>query len=365
MSVKYSPVPTNDAGELPQGWCRSQLHPNCTKRNIIALVVILSLSSVFIISACVGTSWIQNSHFCPEKPKVIPLPHSRKKGLPHYPHTQRRLPDCIIIGVRKGGTRALINYLNLHPDIVTAPEEIHFFDDQQNYSKGLSWYRRQMPYTFSDKVIIEKTPNYFVDDKVPWRIHNFSSSVKLILIVRDPLYRAVSDYTQIRERRLGQGLEMEEFEELAFNGEEEVSVDNVRTQYPAINRSLYSYHLTKWLRYFSLSQIHIVDGDNMVRDPVQEIKKVENFLSLEHKIQKDWIVFDRTKGFHCVKPDNKRYRCLNKTKGRKHPRIDPDVRDILNDFFEPWNQQFFNLTGRTFRWPKEKWEKKRRRRKNS
>ncbi len=52
---------------------------------------------------------------------------------------QRRLPDAIIIGVKKSGTRALLEYLRLHPRVRAPGPEIHFFD--RYYTRGLDWYR--------------------------------------------------------------------------------------------------------------------------------------------------------------------------------------------------------------------------------
>jgi len=37
---------------------------------------------------------------------------------------KQRFPHFIIIGVKKAGTRALLNYLNMHPDIETASMEV-------------------------------------------------------------------------------------------------------------------------------------------------------------------------------------------------------------------------------------------------
>jgi hypothetical protein len=51
----------------------------------------------------------------------------------------RRLPNAIIIGVKKCGTRALIEYLRLNPNIRAAGPEPHFFD--RYYHLGLDWYR--------------------------------------------------------------------------------------------------------------------------------------------------------------------------------------------------------------------------------
>lgn len=51
----------------------------------------------------------------------------------------KKLPQAIIIGVKKGGTRALLEFLRVHPDIRAVGAEPHFFD--RNYDKGLEWYR--------------------------------------------------------------------------------------------------------------------------------------------------------------------------------------------------------------------------------
>lgn len=51
----------------------------------------------------------------------------------------RRLPHALIIGVKKGGTRALLEFLRLHPDVRALGSEPHFFD--RHYARGLGWYR--------------------------------------------------------------------------------------------------------------------------------------------------------------------------------------------------------------------------------
>lgn len=54
-----------------------------------------------------------------------------------------RLPTALIIGVRKGGTRALLDAAALHPKVRIVRRETHFFDS--NYSLGFDWYKDQMP----------------------------------------------------------------------------------------------------------------------------------------------------------------------------------------------------------------------------
>ena len=52
---------------------------------------------------------------------------------------ERRLPQVIIIGVKKGGTRALLEFLRIHSDVRAVGPEVHFFD--RNYDRGLDWYK--------------------------------------------------------------------------------------------------------------------------------------------------------------------------------------------------------------------------------
>lgn len=55
------------------------------------------------------------------------------------PQLFRSLPKAIIIGVKKCGTRALLEFLRVHPEVRATGPETHFFD--KNYDHGLDWYR--------------------------------------------------------------------------------------------------------------------------------------------------------------------------------------------------------------------------------
>uniref|UniRef100_A0A8C9SNT0 Sulfotransferase n=1 Tax=Scleropages formosus TaxID=113540 RepID=A0A8C9SNT0_SCLFO len=93
----------------------------------------------------------------------------------------KKLPQAIIIGVKKGGTRALLEFLRVHPDIRAVGAEPHFFD--RNYHRGLGWYRDLMPRTLEGQITMEKTPSYFVTREAPARIHAMSHETKLIVVM--------------------------------------------------------------------------------------------------------------------------------------------------------------------------------------
>jgi hypothetical protein len=51
----------------------------------------------------------------------------------HRMYTMSTMTFLFHAGVRKGGTRALLEMLALHPQIRVAPQEVHFFDNETNY----------------------------------------------------------------------------------------------------------------------------------------------------------------------------------------------------------------------------------------
>ena len=66
----------------------------------------------------------------------------------HHPQSdpksarRRRLPSALIIGAKKSGTRALLEFMRSHPNVKAMAQESHFFD--KHYDKGLDWYRFDM-----------------------------------------------------------------------------------------------------------------------------------------------------------------------------------------------------------------------------
>ncbi|XP_022257131.1 heparan sulfate glucosamine 3-O-sulfotransferase 1-like isoform X2 [Limulus polyphemus] len=262
-----------------------------------------------------------------------------------FTRTKRRLPQVIIIGVRKGGTRALLEFLNVHPMVQKSSVEVHFFDNDAKHSLGLEWYRRQMPFSFPEQITIEKSPSYFITDKVPERIHEMNSSIKLLLIVRDPVTRLISDYSQLAANKAKKGKILPSFKELVLNRDGQVNVN-----YRAVKISMYSIYLKKWLKVFSRHQILVVNGDQLIRDPFIELQQIEDFLGLKHRIKRENFYYNKTKGFFCVQ-NNTLNKCLNESKGRKHPEISPRLLSRLRRFYVPYNKEFYRAVGRSFGWP--------------
>uniref|UniRef100_A0A8C6S8Y2 Sulfotransferase n=1 Tax=Neogobius melanostomus TaxID=47308 RepID=A0A8C6S8Y2_9GOBI len=241
----------------------------------------------------------------------------------------KKLPQAIIIGVKKGGTRALLEFLRVHPDIRAVGAEPHFFD--RNYENGLEWYRELMPKTLEGQITMEKTPSYFVTREAPARIAAMSRGTKLIVVVRDPVTRAISDYTQTLSKKP----DIPSFESLTFKNRTTGLID---TSWSAVQIGIYAKHLDNWLQYFPMEQLLFVSGERLISDP--------RIITDKH------FYFNQTKGFPCLKKaeGSSKPHCLGKTKGRTHPNIDPEVVQRLRDFYRPFNLKFYQMTGHDFGW---------------
>ena len=94
----------------------------------------------------------------------------------------------------KSASSWINNCLWEHPEITPAlTKELHFFDDDSNYKKGVEYYL-----TFFNPaegtITGEITPSYLYDTKVPSRIYSNFPNVKLVVCLRNPADRAWSEY---------------------------------------------------------------------------------------------------------------------------------------------------------------------------
>ena len=149
-----------------------------------------------------------------------------------------------------------------------------------------------MPPTLEGQVTMEKTPSYFVTSEAPRRVQHMNPGTKLIIVARDPVTRAISDYTQVKSKRS----DIPKFEDRAFvNGSQIVD-----TAWAPLKIGVYARYLDRWLQYFPLSQFLFVSGERLIADPVAEITRVQDFLGLKRVICEKHFYFNTTKGFPCL-----------------------------------------------------------------
>ena len=305
-------------------------------RCFLYLLFYLSVASLLLYSITRSRVYQTTSYSQSQSPHVITRSHRKQEAV-------HRLPHVIIAGVRKSGTHALRSFLNMHPDVAQANQEVHYFD--RNYNEGLKWYKKLMPAATPNQIVIETTPAYFTYRGVVDRIHKMNTSIKLIVVVREPTKRAISAYTQHMLYHPDDKDVDKPFGRLVLDRKSgEVDPEN-----HWVSNSLYASHYKRWRKAFPADQIYFVSGENLMDDPGTEILGVQDFIGVSRMIDRKNFGYNATKGFYC-KIVRGRQRCLGDKKGRSHPIIQQKVIDKLYQFFQPHNQAFYKLVGRDFGW---------------
>jgi hypothetical protein len=263
----------------------------------------------------------------------------------------RLLPDFLIIGTQRGGTTSLYNYLMGRPGVGPATvKELHFFD--KKFHKGSAWYRAHFPtgiqkYAFEltrkhHFVTGEASAYYLFHPHAPKRVARLLPDVKLIVLLRNPVDRAYSQYNF--EVELGR--ESLSFEEALAAEEERIGRERERMlldeSYVSFDHSRYSYlargiyvdQVRTWMDYFPLKQFLLLRSEDFYADPASALEMVSQFLQLA-PLQAQ----ERTKKYTLHNYNNTPYASMN-----------PATRERLVAYYEPHNQRLSDLVGMDFDW---------------
>ncbi len=244
-------------------------------------------------------------------------------------------PSYLIVGAQKAGTTFLYQEMTRHPQISAAlTKEIHFFDD--HYQRGLHWYQGFFPGAGS-RVMGEATPSYLFHPHAIGRIAHDLPDAKLIVLLRDPVRRAFSQY--LHETRLGfeRAPTFEEalaLEPQRLNGELERMLTDDR--YVSYNHRHYSYrarglYLDQVRRCHELAgrdRVLVLRSEDLFRDSIEVLGRVFDFLDLTSWAPDELGVNDMAAG------DSGQLKSATQIE--------------LRDFYRPHNEQLFDYLG----WPR-------------
>ena len=260
----------------------------------------------------------------------------------------RGLPDFVIIGAQKSGTTSLYDFIIQHPSIAPASnKEIHYFSIK--YKLGELWYRSNFPTNWTRRRFYKKTsqkllsgeasPTYLFYPMVPSRMNEVLPDVKLVVILRNPIDRAYSQY-HFNVRYNNETLSFEkaiELEEERCAGERErlikdPSYKSVRyRRYSYLARGIYADQLEDWFKHYSKKQFLILATEDFRKNSQQTLDQVFNFL-----------------GLSTFQVEN----LTDKNVGNYKERMNEDTRKFLIEYFKPHNERLYKLLQHNFDWDK-------------
>lgn len=254
-----------------------------------------------------------------------------------YTADKRPLPDFLIIGAQKAGTTSLYEYLKQHPALqsnITA-KEVHFFDEQ--YDKGLAWYRSNFPAKEEGKLYYEASPYYLFHPVAPERVAGDLPDAKLIALLRNPIDRAYSSY----QHQVRAGRETLSFEEAVEKETERLEGEEAKIiadpNYLSYNHRKFSYvargkyidQIKNWNRYFKKEQMLILESEAFWQDPDATFDEIFNFLGIDQAPIK------------AAKKHNT---------GNYKTSLEPVMRAKLAELYRPYNEKLFAFLGKQFNW---------------
>jgi len=234
----------------------------------------------------------------------------------------RKLPDFVIIGAQKSGTSSMYYYLSQHPDVsLSFEKEIHYYNYYIDHGKSLGWYKSFFPLKSSPKITGEASPNYLYAKLAAQKLKLDVPEVKLIVLLRNPIDRAYSEYN-MHVRQSGKA-HFPTFEEAIANEDYTMEVSRVY-----LSRGIYTYFIKQWLEYFDRDRFLFVKSEDLFQKPRETLATVYEFLCLDQ-----------------VYPDN-----LNPQEAGEYSRLAENTRTTLEEYFRAPNEELANLAGECFRW---------------
>ncbi|MDP3634460.1 sulfotransferase domain-containing protein [Phenylobacterium sp.] len=187
--------------------------------------------------------------------------------------------DFIIPGFQKAGTTALFDHLGDVPGIsLSATKEVHFFDDESVdwSSPDYRAYEAQFPVQ-EGAVVGEATPIYLYWPNALERIATYNPAIRLIILLRDPVERAWSQWRMEIKR----GAEREPFAWCIREGRQRLFASEPwghHREFSYVERGFYGEQLDRLFGVFPREQVLFLKAEDLRTDPNTVLAQVCAFV---------------------------------------------------------------------------------------
>jgi hypothetical protein len=234
-------------------------------------------------------------------------------------------PNFVIVGTQRGGTTSLYAYLSSHPQVAPAAmKETHFLTDR--FTRGLDWYLGLFPATLPPGVITgEATPYALFHPLAAQRLRTVAPDSKVIVLLRNPIERAYSQYAMERAR----GDERLDFadalgaEPTRLSGEEDrliadpTYISRAHKHYSYVARGEYLPQVRRWREALPSEHLLTLRSEDLYERPAETFTRVTSFLGIDSEVDVPFTAHNRSGA----------------------PPMDPALRWRLAEHFAPHNLQ--------------------------
>lgn len=196
------------------------------------------------------------------------------------PSATRQL-DFVVAGAQKSGTTTIFNVLRRHEGLWLHPaKEAPFFQHDRTEAEVEHFMAEQYGGAPRDRLLGKVTPQYMADPGAIPRLVGFFPGVKVIVILREPVSRAYSQYRMVKDR----GREHREFEAAVIDNLEHPGPARVvdGTEIPSyVYGSEYGRVLESWDGTLERDRLLVVFTADLERSPETVYGAIYDFLGVE------------------------------------------------------------------------------------
>ncbi len=179
-------------------------------------------------------------------------------------------PNFIYIGPPKTGSKWITKVLLSHPEIYVSGIDMYFFDRNENFAKGYSWYKNFFKGASAKHLAVgELSHDYIYSSDAAKRIHDFDKNMKIIINLRNPVdlcfsvYKAMIKYGEISMP----------FADAMINKEKTHGIE-------LMEYGKYYENITNYTELFDNENILFLNYDNLVVDKKEFMKQIYDFLEV-------------------------------------------------------------------------------------
>ena len=195
----------------------------------------------------------------------------------------RPLVQFVIGGVQKAGTTALAHYLGRLPGVVLpSSKEAHVFDDPRfdatwDAARIEAEYAAYFPPRDEFAMHGDATPIYLYHPAFVQRLAGYNPRMKWIILLRDPVDRAISQFYMQRSRGeealpLWAALLAEPFRLL--RDRDDFSVKSSMRRHSYVSRGRYRHQLSVLFQHFPQEQVLVLKSADLLAHPSACMERV-------------------------------------------------------------------------------------------
>jgi len=229
-----------------------------------------------------------------------PLPDGWKAG-----DGTHLYPSLFVLGAAKSGTTSLHNYLSQCVGVcVSNPKEPYYFEYELKRGSAF-YYNRYFSHWNGERVVAEARHRNLYLPWVPRRIWEYKPLARLVVILREPVRRAISHWWHWRissleplafreaaiedlrrieiERKLPEETRICNYE-TALDDDRDGEYRTFREEAKLrtyIDSGYYLEQIDRFLQYFPRKQLHIMLVDDLIASPLEAMAGLLNFLEVD------------------------------------------------------------------------------------